>query len=104
MSTATIERDEYTVVCGCGCGACADVKVSPVETAAGLLYIYIEGGDAPKLAGLETLQDVANDLEGGELRVENEGGLATIDVDSVDADGLRAWLVAQGVVLPQAEA
>lgn len=90
-------KDFYTVVCGCGCEACADVEVAP-----GGLYIRIEGGDAPKLAGLETLQDVANDLEGGELRVENEGGLSTITVDYADADALRVWLVARGVVLPQA--
>lgn len=88
----------YTVVCGCGCGACADVQVAP-----GGLYISMEGGDMVPLAGLETLQDVANDLEDGELRVENAGGLATIDVDAVDADALRSWLVARGVVLPEAE-
>ena len=43
------EHEFYTVVCGCGCGACADVAVSPVETetAAGVLYIHIEGDDAP---------------------------------------------------------
>ena len=91
-------REVYTVVCGCGCGACADVEVAP-----GGLYIRIEGGDAPKLAGLETLQDVANDLEGNMLTVENEGGLSTIDVDACDADALRLWLVARGVVLPAGE-
>lgn len=100
----TTENEFYTVVCGCGCGACADVAVSQVETAANLLYIAIEGGCTPKLAGLETLQDVANDLEDGELRVENEGGLATIRVDNADADGLRLWLAARGAPLPQAEA
>ena len=93
-------NDFYTIVCGCGCGACADIAV---HDGGDLLYITIEGGDAPKLAGLETLQDVANDLEGGELRVENEGGLSTITVDDCDADSLRAWLAARGIMLPQAE-
>lgn len=87
----------YTVVCGCGCGACADIAVSE-----GGLFIRIEGGDAPELASLETLQNVANDLADGVLRAENDGGLATVEIDAADKERLHDWLRARGLVLPGA--
>ena len=67
------------------------------------LGINIEDNEGWELSGVETLADVADHLADGTLRVENFGGLATVEIDAVTDSALRAWLVARGAGLPAGE-
>lgn len=91
-------KQVFACKCGCGCGSRAEVTVERLG-----LGIHIEDNEGWELSGVETLADVAGDLVDGTLRVENFGGLATVEIDAATAIALRLWLVARGVVLPAGE-